>query len=273
MQLEDHLGDILRKGREAKGIALAAAAQVAGLAEPAYKALEETGQFSAPPQFQALGAALGLDGAKLERIAKGWLPAPRDLSLWRELRQITTTANGLTVHCYLVWDEVSREAALFDTGWDAAPIFQFIDDNGLALRHLFLTHTHEDHVAAMGAVRERFPKIHLHTSAKSAPPQHRNRANDFTHLGSLRLTNRDTPGHAEDGVTYIVGNWPDDAPHVAVPGDAVFAGSIGRGNQSWDLARQKAREQIFSLPADTLICPGHGPFTTVGEELANNPFF
>jgi glyoxylase-like metal-dependent hydrolase (beta-lactamase superfamily II) len=189
------------------------------------------------------------------------------------LRRITTTANDLTVHCYLAWDEVSREAALFDTGWDAAPVFQLIQDNGLELRHLFLTHTHEDHVAAMGAVRAKFPKVHLHTNAKSAPPQHRNRANDFTHLGSLRLTNRDTPGHAEDGVTYIIGNWPDDAPHAALVGDALFAGSIGRGNQSWDLARQKAREQILSLPDETLLCPGHGPLTTVGEEKAHNPFF
>jgi glyoxylase-like metal-dependent hydrolase (beta-lactamase superfamily II) len=148
-----------------------------------------------------------------------------------------------------------------------------IEENGLELRHLFLTHTHEDHIAALGAVREKFPKAHLHTNARSAPPQHRNRANDFVHVGSLRVTHRDTPGHAEEGVTYIVGTWPEDAPHAALVGDAIFAGSIGRGNQSWDLARQKVREQIFTLPAETLLCPGHGPLTTVGEEKANNPFF
>jgi glyoxylase-like metal-dependent hydrolase (beta-lactamase superfamily II) len=125
----------------------------------------------------------------------------------------------------------------------------------------------------MGEIRECFPKLHLHTNSKTAPVQDRNRSNDFLHLGSLRITNRDTPGHAEEGVTYIIGNWPDDASHVAIVGDALFAGSIGRGNQSWDLARQKVREQIFSLPPDTLICPGHGPLTTVAEEKANNPFF
>jgi len=273
MTLEDHLGDIIRKGRQASGAAARVAAQAAGLPEADFNALEETGQVAKPVHFQALGHAIGLNGAKLERIARGWLPAPRDLSRWRELRQITTTANGMAVHCYLVWDEGSREAALFDTGWDAAPIFRLIEENGLALRHLFLTHTHEDHVAGMEAVRAKFPAAHLHTSARSAPPQHRNRSNDFTHLGSLRVTNRDTPGHAEDGVTYIVGNWPEDAPHVALVGDAVFAGSIGRGNQSWDLARQKARDQIFTLPDPTLLCPGHGPVTTVAEEKANNPFF
>jgi glyoxylase-like metal-dependent hydrolase (beta-lactamase superfamily II) len=115
--------------------------------------------------------------------------------------------------------------------------------------------------------------MHLHTNARSAPPQHRNRANEFLQLGSLRVSHRDTPGHAEDGVTYLVGNWPEDAPHAAMVGDAIFAGSIGRGNQSWDLARQKVREQILSLPDETLLCPGHGPLTTVAEEKANNPFF
>jgi len=195
------------------------------------------------------------------------------LSQWQELRVITTTAQGNTVNCYLIWDEVSREAALFDTGWDAGPILALLAENQLQLRHVFLTHTHEDHIAALGGVREKFPKVRLHSSSKSAPVDQRNRANDFIHLGSLRLTNRDTPGHAEDGMTYIVGTWPDDAPHTAIVGDAIFAGSIGRGNQSWDLARQKVREQIFSLPPETLICPGHGPLTTVAEEKANNPFF
>ncbi len=118
-----------------------------------------------------------------------------------------------------------------------------------------------------------FPKAHVHSNSKTAPQQ-RNRANDFVHLGSLRITNRETPGHAEEGVTYIVGNWPDDAPHAAIVGDAIFAGlPIGTGFISWDLAKQKVREQILSLPPDTLICPGHGPLTTVAEEKAHNPFF
>jgi glyoxylase-like metal-dependent hydrolase (beta-lactamase superfamily II) len=273
MNLEDHLGDILSKGRAASGVSAPAAAQAAGLTLAEWNALEQTGLPPKSVNFAALGPILGLDAAKLERIANGWKPAPADLSLWRELRQITTTAAGNTVNCYLAWDEVNREAALFDTGWDAAPVLKLLEENSLVLRHLFLTHLHEDHVAAMGPIREKFPKIQIHTNSKTAPAQQRNRPDAFIHLGSLRITNRDTPGHAEEGVTYIIGNWPDDAPYAAVVGDALFAGSMGRGNQSWDLARQKVRAQILSLPPATLLCPGHGPLTTVAEEKANNPFF
>jgi hydroxyacylglutathione hydrolase len=273
MNLEDHVGDIVSKARAMTQVSAAAAARAAGLSEAELRTLEESGQAGRQPDFPALAALLGLHAGKLEAIAKGWLPAEKDLGLWRELRRVTTTARGMAVNCYLVWDEVSREAALFDTGWEAQPVIQLIAENQLQLRHLFITHGHEDHVAALGAIREQFPKVRVHSGAKSAPVDQRNRSNDFIHLGSLRLTNRDTPGHAEDGTTYIIGTWPEDAPHVAIVGDALFAGSIGRGNQSWDLAKQKIREQIFSLPSETLICPGHGPLTTVAEEKEHNPFF
>jgi glyoxylase-like metal-dependent hydrolase (beta-lactamase superfamily II) len=273
MTLEDHLGDILRKGRTMMGVSTAAAATAAGLSEGEWASLEESGQMQKRIDCAALAGLLGLHAGKLEQIAIGWRPAERDLSVWRELRRFATIEGGNTVYCYLAWDEVTREAALFDTGWDAAPVLKLVADEQLQLRHLFITHTHPDHMGGLQQVREAFPKILLHTDSKSAPPQHKNRRNDCIHLGSLRITNRDTPGHAEDGVTYIVGNWPDDAPHVAIVGDCIFAGSIGRGNQSWDLARQKVREQIFSLPLDTLLCPGHGPLTTAGEEKAHNPFF
>jgi len=273
MNLEDHLGDIIGKARAMSGVSTAAAAGVAGISETELTALETTGQIGKRPDFAALANLVGLNPARLEGIASGWHPGGKDLSVWCELRQISTTEGGNTVHCYLIWDEVTRDAALFDTGWDAAPVFKLVKENQLQLKHLFITHTHADHVAGLQPIRERFPKMHLHTDAKGAPPQHRNRRNDFIMLGSLRITNRETPGHAEDGVTYIVGNWPDDASHVAMVGDAIFAGSIGRGNQSWDLAKQKVLEQIFTLPPETLICPGHGPLTTVAEEKEHNPFF
>ena len=273
MTLEDHLGDIIRKARLMAKLDAGATAQAAGLSAADYAALEDAGKPAGAVNFSALGALLHLNPARLEGIARGWLPPRIDTTRWREFRQITTDDGGMAVHNYLVWDEVTRDAAAFDTGWKIEPVARLIEENGLTLRHIFITHTHHDHIAALEPLRNQYPRALLHTDTKGAPPQHRNRRNDCIQLGSLRITNRDTPGHVEDGVTYLVGNWPDDAPHVAIVGDAIFAGSMGGAKEHGALARQKVREQILTLPADTLICPGHGPLTTVGLEKQNNPFF
>jgi hydroxyacylglutathione hydrolase len=274
MNLEDHLGDIIRKARSMSSVSAAAAASAAGISESELSSLEETGNTgSLKINFAALGKAIGLNPQKLETIAKGWLPERKDLSIWRELRVFTTADDGLTVNNYLVWDEVQRDAALFDTGTDATPVLNCLTENQLTLRHIFITHSHWDHVEALPKIREAWPKAKVHTGSKNAPVDQHNKPSEIIHLGGLRVTHRETPGHAEDGITYLVGNWEEDAPHVAIVGDAIFAGSMGKGNDSWDLARQKVRDQILSLPPDTLICPGHGPLTTVAEEKKNNPFF
>jgi hydroxyacylglutathione hydrolase len=272
MNLEDNLGDIIRKGRKASQVSEEAAAAAAGLSVAELAELEKTGTSAKKPNLPALAAKIGLDGKKLQDIANGWTPSEKDLSQWRELRVVTTNQNDMAVNAYVAWDEISREAAVFDTGWDAQPIIDLIEANKLTLKHIFLTHSHDDHIAGLEGLRAKYPKAHLHTSAKSAPPQHRNRTNDFLHLGSLRITNRDTPGHAEDGVIYTIGNWAEDAPHVAIIGDTLFAGSMANGFISWDTLKQKVREQILTLPGETLLCPGHGPLTTISEEKAHNPF-
>jgi glyoxylase-like metal-dependent hydrolase (beta-lactamase superfamily II) len=275
MNLEDHLGDIIAKGRAMSGASAANAANAAGISENELSSLEETGKIGNHKiNFAALGKAIGLDPQKLETIAKGWLPEKKDLGIWRELRVFTTKDDdGVTVNNFLVWDEVQRDAALFDTGMDAQPVLDCLTENQLTLRHIFITHSHWDHVEALPKIREAWPKAKVHSSSKNAPVDQRNKPSEIIHLGGLRVTYRETPGHADDGVTYTIGNWQEDAPHVAIVGDTIFAGSMGRGNPNWDLARQKVREQILSLPLDTLLCPGHGPVTTVKEEKQNNPFF
>jgi hypothetical protein len=167
-----------------------------------------------------------------------------DLSPWRELRAISAGAN-----CYLVWDEISREGALFDTSSDSEAIFKVIEGEGVQLRHVFLTHEQ-----SIEPLRERFPKLLLHTNSKSAPPQHRNRANDFIHLGNLRITNR---GLIDDKVAYVVGNWPEDAPHVIMAGDLE------------GVSAEMVRAKILSLPAQTLLCPRQGMITTVARLAAD----
>lgn len=273
MNLEDHVGDVIGKARKGLGISTQDVCAAAGLTESELAALESEGRCARQPDYAKLASLLQLGAQKLEGVANGWLPAQPDIAAWRELRQFTTSEGGMDVHCYLVWDEVTREAALFDTGWSAQPAIQLINEEQLNLTHLFITHGHPDHMGGLQEVREAFPKVRLHTDSSSAPPQHKNRRNDCIHVGSLRITNRLTPGHAADGVTYIVGNWPEDAPHVAIVGDAIFAGSMGGAPAHFDQARQAVREQILSLPTDALICPGHGSFTTVAEEREHNPFF
>jgi hydroxyacylglutathione hydrolase len=273
MNLEDHLGDVLRKARLMTHVSVADAARAAGLSEAELTALEDSGIIGKRPNFAALAALIDLNAAKLERLAAGWLPGKKDLSTWRELRAFSTRAEGITVNSYLVWDEVTRDAAMFDTGWDATPMLEAVEENKLQLRHLFITHSHQDHIAGLAAIRGAFPKVKIHSGSRHAPVDQRNKPNEIVQLGGLRVTHRETPGHAEDGVTYLVGNWQDDAPHVAMVGDAIFAGSMGGAPQTGPLAKQKIREQILTLPPDTLLCPGHGPLTTVAEEKANNPFF
>ncbi len=119
------------------GLSTAAAAQAAGISEAELSALEASGQIGKRPDLSALAWPAGLHAAKLEGIANGWLPAEKDLSVWRELRVFTTAGDGMTVNCYLVWDEVTRDAALFDTGFDARLMLDCIAKNQLVLRHVF----------------------------------------------------------------------------------------------------------------------------------------
>ena len=273
MQLEDHVGDIIRKARAMSGVSTAAAAAAAGISENDLAALETAGTISPKINFTALGKITGLHPQKLAAIANGWRPSPKNLGIWRELRMFTSRDDALAVNCYLAWDAATRAAALFDTGLAAAPLLETIAAEKLVLKHIFITHSHWDHVEALPQIRAAWPEAQLHSSSKNVPAGQRNQPGETIHLGERRITHRETPGHAEDGTTYLISHWPQSAPPVALVGDAIFAGSMGRGNQSWELARQKVREQILSLSPETLICPGHGPLTTVAEELEFNPFF
>ena len=111
VNLEDHLGDIIRKARSMNTVSAAAASRAAGISESELSTLEETGNAGARRIALApLATAVGLNAQKLEAIAKGWAPSPKDLGIWRELRVFTTAYVGMTVNCYLAWDEVTREA-------------------------------------------------------------------------------------------------------------------------------------------------------------------
>jgi glyoxylase-like metal-dependent hydrolase (beta-lactamase superfamily II) len=273
MTLEDHAGDVISKARAMTGVDPVTAAALAGITQAELLHLEKTGLCTTMPDLKTLAPRLDLDAAKLLDIFQGWLPGAVDINRWRKLGSIQTAQGSNTVNACLAWDESTHDTALFDTGYDARPVHQAIEENRLRLRHIFLTHSHQDHIAALDAVCQRHPGALIHCNFQDAPEERRNRPDDCIRLGTLRITHRATPGHCADGATYVIEGWPDGAPPVAVVGDALFAGSIGRGFQSWDLLRRKIREQIFTLPPETLLFPGHGPLTTVAGEMEHNPFF
>lgn len=243
------------------------------ISEADLTAFEATGSSAKKINFAGLAQAVGLNPEKFVGVINGWMPTPKALANWRELRLFTTAGEGLTVNSYLVWDQATRHAALFDTGIDAQPVLDCLAAEGLSLQHIFITHSHWDHIDALPKFRTAWPEARLHSNLKKVPAIQRNQPGETIQLGSLRITHRATPGHAEDGVTYLISDWPGAAPLVAVVGDTIFAGSMGGGNGAWELAKQKIQEEILSLPPETLLCSGHGPLTTVAEEKEHNPFF
>ena len=90
------------------------------------------------------------------------------------------------------------------------------------------------------------------------------------HLGKLRVETRRTSGHAVGGTTFVVTGLERA---LAFIGDALFSGSMGGApRRAWDEALNGLRQQILTLPEETILCPGHGPLTTVAEEKIHNPF-
>jgi glyoxylase-like metal-dependent hydrolase (beta-lactamase superfamily II) len=100
-------------------------------------------------------------------------------------------------------------------------------------------------------------------------------AADFTEgkefsIGPITVQTLLTSGHSPGGTTYVI-RLPDQT--VAVVGDSIFAGSMGGSMGAYAEALANNREKILQLPANVVLCPGHGPLTTVGEEATHNPFF
>jgi glyoxylase-like metal-dependent hydrolase (beta-lactamase superfamily II) len=89
-------------------------------------------------------------------------------------------------------------------------------------------------------------------------------------VGTLRVSTRLTKGHSPGGTTFVIHGLVQP---VAIVGDALFAQSMGGGMISYQDALATNRSEIFTLSDETVVCPGHGPMTTVGEEKAHNPFF
>ncbi|HAM71090.1 MAG TPA: MBL fold metallo-hydrolase [Verrucomicrobiales bacterium] len=264
--LEDTFVDVLSKAQ--KGFKLGDA----DLARRADVSLEELARAKRgeveEEVLRKLARSLNLGKSSLVELArKGWFPDPLELD---GLAQFNTPFNDMTVNSYLVWDSRSKEAVAFDSGANAYGMMATVRTQNLQLKHLFLTHTHGDHVADVDRIRSE-TGARMWVSEKEPFPEAETFAEGRSfELGVLRIEARSTTGHSVGGTTYVITGL---ARPVAVVGDALFAASMGGGGISFLDALANNRRKILLLPDDCVVCPGHGPLTTVGWEKKHNPFF
>lgn len=264
--LEDSFTDIIGKAMRGLKLDDATVAQRAGVTMGELQALRG-GEFSGAVAGK-VAPVLGLHVPALAGLAeKRYFPAEVRLE---GLAQFNTPFEDMTVNAYLVWDPKTREAAAFDTGSDASGILDEAAAKGLAVKHIFITHTHGDHIFDLDRLREKTGAAVWTCEREPAPGGTQFQAGRTWDLGGLKVESRPTWGHSPGGVTYVIRGL---AHPVAIVGDSIFAGSMGGGNVSYADAVKNNVDQILALPGDTIICPGHGPLTTVGEEQTNNPFF
>jgi glyoxylase-like metal-dependent hydrolase (beta-lactamase superfamily II) len=244
--LEDGIGDILSKARR-------------GLKLPAEDLLSDEAGLRQLAGKLNLGASALIASAK-----KTWYPS--DAGLIQGLVCFNTPFEDYTVNSYVVFDPATQISAAFDTGSDCSGMLK----TGLIIRQIFITHIHADHIAALEKL-----EIQTHATVYVSEREPVAGAKTFKDgsvfsIGGLQVETRRTSGHALGGVTYVVTGLKR---RLAIVGDAIFAGSMGGGIVSYEEALQTSRDSILSLPEDTIICPGHGPLTTVREEKRHNPFF
>lgn len=213
------------------------------------------------------------------------------------LRIETFPCNPLEMNCYLVWDDVSREAFIIDPGFANQSEWQRVADRieaeHLVLKSVLLTHNHVDH--CMGSA---FPAKAYHVEIfgsmedQNHMPSTQVQANvfglgdelhwlpitqdvkegDVLKLGQSRVEVLDCPGHSHHGLCY---HFVDDK--LLFSGDVLFYCSIGRSDfgrimgGDGPLLIQGITSKLLTLPADVIVYPGHGPRTSIATERAYNP--
>ena len=265
--LEDNVSDIIGKAQRGLRISDTELAEKAQVDSQKIRKLRE-GDFDELALLR-VAPALDLAGQALCELAKGeW--HPKKIDQREGLTQFNTHYQDMAVNAYLVWDPASRAAVVFDTGADCNEMVRFATREKLNVQLILLTHAHADHVADLPRLREETGAQVFTPAREPVPGAEPIKEGKRFRLGNLEIDTRLTWGHSRGGMTYVVTGLSHP---VAIVGDSLFAGSMGGGNVSYEDALRNNLEKILTLPNETIICPGHGPMTTVGEEKVHNPFF
>ncbi|NLT71906.1 MAG: MBL fold metallo-hydrolase [Verrucomicrobiaceae bacterium] len=266
--LEDNFEDILAKAMRGHHISESELVETTRVPRDILARLCR-GEFCDEAALGKVARALSLDPRTLAMAAsRVW--RPRSVTL-DGLESFSTAYRDMRVNAHLVWDPASSVAAVFDTGTDSGLMTDRAAALGLRIESIFLTHTHSDHIADFDRLRTAAPEAIARANRAEPWPGTRPFSEGETFsIGSLTVRPLTTSGHSKGGTTYFIEGL---ARPLAIVGDALFAGSMGGGIVSFADAWKNNREKILTLPEDTVLAPGHGPLTTVGEEKQNNPFF
>lgn len=267
LPLEDFYEDIIGKAQRGLGISdtdlLAQSELTSEQLQQAHDGIceEETAR--------KLATALNLGAEALIACGqKSWHPSIS--SLPEHFWQLTTDYQDImTVNAYVAAHPDTREALIFDSGADAQPILDILEQNDLQAVALLITHSHGDHVVEVPRLKQELA-IPVYAVENGAECDHTFTWGNTLTLAGFEIECRRTSGHASDGTTFA---FNLGGQSIAMTGDALFAGSMGGANDHWREALTNTRKNILSLPDTTLCCPGHGPVTSVALEKQNNPFF
>jgi len=276
MPLEDDFCDIIRKARIGHAWSVEDVARITGLPGADITALERGDQPHDREEVRALAAALQLRLGPLEQIViEKWVPQP--VPSMPEIETIRGEIDGYGVNGYIVHD--SGEALLVDTAYNAPAMIAWLESHRLRLIGICLTHGHADHADGIQDLLQRW-QVPVYLGADDVsllhwkPSDDRLMSPNDSHaipVGRLSVHCLSTPGHTPGGVCYRIetGSQP-----VCCVGDTLFAGSIGKSvpRTLFTTHLDSVRQRVLTLPRDSILLPGHGPATTVREELDHNPF-
>lgn len=276
MPLEDELSDIMKKSRMGQQRSVADVARASGLPEIELTELERGRAPRRPGQVQAVARALGLREEPLTQVADGWTPKALPASV-AHVETILGSIGGYEVKGYVIHDR--GEAILIDTAYNAIAMLELLARRNLRLRAICLTHGHSDHAEGIEAILKTCSvpvylgpddldllSWHPSNEVLKAPQD-----GEALQVGGLTVRFVSTPGHTPGGICYRV---EQAGQPICFVGDTLFAGSIGRSNPAglYQTHLESVRRRVLTLSSDTLLFPGHGPATTVREELLHNPF-